>query len=251
MRAILSDIHANLEALTAVLADIERQGIRSVYNLGDTLGYGPDPIACLDHTIRLDLTLLGNHDQAVLVHPDGFCQSAENCILWHRAILERTEGPLPTGPHGKFLASLPRSHRENGVRYVHGSPRSPLYEYVFPEDIDNPRKLERIGSMFETLCFCGHTHVPGLFVHVADERWEYVYAEECEKGFDVTGRKVLCNVGSVGQPRDDDERACYATFDGRRIRFHRVEYDFETTIKKVYAIPEIANFLGDRLREGR
>jgi diadenosine tetraphosphatase ApaH/serine/threonine PP2A family protein phosphatase len=251
VRAILSDIHANLEALTAVLADIQRQGIRSVYNLGDTLGYGPDPIACLDRVVWMDLTLLGNHDQAVMVHPDGFAEVAERCIVWTRSLLEHHEGPIPSGPRGDFLAQLPRSHREDGICYVHGSPRNPLSEYVFPEDTVNSRKMARIGALFESLCFAGHTHVPGIFRHVAGDQWEYIEPGQCPDGFDVTGRKVMCNVGSVGQPRDGDARACYVTFDGSRIRFHRVVYDVETTIQKMRAISEIDNFFGDRLREGR
>jgi diadenosine tetraphosphatase ApaH/serine/threonine PP2A family protein phosphatase len=150
-----------------------------------------------------------------------------------------------------FLAGLPRSHREGDVLYVHGSPRNHLNEYVFPEDIYNERKMERLGEMFDRVCFNGHTHVPGVFVERGPGKWDFVAPEECEAGFPVGGHRVICNVGSVGQPRDGDWRACYVLFDQTRIWFRRVAYDVETTIRKIHAIPELENFFGDRLRDGR
>lgn len=251
MRAILSEIHANLEALTAVLADIERRGIRSVFNLGDTLGYGPDPVACLDHAMRMDVVLLGLQDELALYDPDGWSGPPEKHVFWTRKQLEEYEHQVQTGALSTFLRSLPRSYRENDVLHVHGSPRNPTREYVFPEDIYNPRKMGRLGALFEALCFVGHTHMPGVFVHLHGEQWEYRSVEQCADGFEVTGKKLICNVGSAGQPRDGDPRACYVTFDGNRIRFHRVAYDVETTIRKIHAVPEIDNIHGDRLREGR
>jgi diadenosine tetraphosphatase ApaH/serine/threonine PP2A family protein phosphatase len=251
VHAILSDVHGNLEALSAVLADVERQGVRAVYNLGDTLGYGPNPIECLDLTLGMRVGLLGNFDQAVLVHPDGFCESAKRSILWTRAQLDAHRDGSEGQRRAAYLATLPRSHRDGDVLYVHGSARDPLNEYVFPEDIHNARKMERIGAVFERLCFCGHTHVPGVFLERGPGKWEFIYAEECAGGFPVGGCKLICNVGAVGQPRDEDERACYALFDGSRIWLRRVGYDVETTVRKIYAVPELANFLGDRLREGR
>jgi diadenosine tetraphosphatase ApaH/serine/threonine PP2A family protein phosphatase len=137
------------------------------------------------------------------------------------------------------------------VLYVHGSARNPLNEYVFPEDIYNPRKLERIGAVSGALCFAGHTHIPGVFRQQSRASWEFLHPEECERGLPVRGEKLIVNVGSVGQPRDDDERACYVVFDGERLRFRRVDYDYKTTARKIYAIPELDDIFGDRLREGR
>jgi diadenosine tetraphosphatase ApaH/serine/threonine PP2A family protein phosphatase len=251
MYAILSDVHGNLESLVAVLADIEKQGVRAIYYLGDTLGYGPNPMECLDLAMRMTVSLLGNFDQAVLFHPDGYCESAERSILWSRARLDAEKGSAIGRLRAEYLGSLPRTHREGDTLYVHGSPRNPLSEYIFPEDVYNPQKMTRIGAMFGQLCFCGHTHIPGVFLEQAPGKWEFLHAEECERGFPVAGRKLICNVGAVGQPRDNDERASYALFDGERICLRRVAYDVETTIRKIYAVPELANFLGDRLREGR
>lgn len=250
LRAILSDIHSNLEALQAVLADIEQQQVDAIYNLGDTLGYGPNPIECLTYVSQMSMVLRGNHDQAVLVTPDGFCRAAENSILWTQARLKGTR--IASGQSWlRFLDGLPLSHSEEHVLYVHGSPRNPMHEYVFPEDIFNSNKMTKISQQFDQICFAGHTHIPGLFVQVATDQWEYIYYEECESGFPIENRKIICNVGAVGQPRDEDERACYALFDGERIWFRRVEYDIETTVKKIYAVPELDDFLGDRLRDGR
>jgi diadenosine tetraphosphatase ApaH/serine/threonine PP2A family protein phosphatase len=251
VHAILSDVHGNLEALSAVLADVERQGVRAVYNLGDTLGYGPNPVECLDLAMRMQVGLRGNFEQAVLTDPDGFGVCAEQSIRWTRARLDADRDSPAGRRRAEYLADLPRSYREGDALYVHGSARDPLNEYVVPEDVYNPRKMERIGALFDRLCFCGHTHIPGVFRERGPGRWEFIPAEECERGFPVAGGKLICNVGSVGQPRDEDERACYALFDAERIWLRRVGYDVEATVRKIYAVPELENILGDRLREGR
>jgi diadenosine tetraphosphatase ApaH/serine/threonine PP2A family protein phosphatase len=252
VRAILSDIHGNLEALTAVLADIERCGANEVYNLGDTLGYGPNPVECLDLARLMHLNLLGNFDYAVLHEPDGFCQAAERSVLWTQSRLQcETDSDLKE-KRLSFLGGLDSRHRSGVELYVHGTAHHPLNEYLFPEDVYNPSKLIRIGIFSGQLCFAGHTHQPGVFTESEKDRWEFHYPEEYEpEGFAIKGKKVICNVGSVGQPRDGDERACYVLFDGSAIWFRRVEYDFETTVRKIYEIPELDNFLGDRLRDGR
>jgi diadenosine tetraphosphatase ApaH/serine/threonine PP2A family protein phosphatase len=130
---------------------------------------------------------------------------------------------------------------------VHGSARNPLNEYVFPEDIYNQRKMERIFSLVEKYCFQGHTHVPGVFT----ENLQFLSPEDLGGSYKLDGRKTLCNVGSVGQPRDGNWRACYITLENDVISFRRVEYDVEKTVKKIYDISDLENFLGDRLREGR
>lgn len=135
--------------------------------------------------------------------------------------------------------------------YVHGSPRNHLRDYVFPEDVYFERKMSEIGTQFDRFCFTGNTGVPGVFVEREPGRWEFFGLEDCVGGFRVAGYRVICNVGAVGYPRDGDWRACYVLFDGETIWFRRVEYDVETTIRKIHAIPMRANFDGDRLRQGR
>jgi diadenosine tetraphosphatase ApaH/serine/threonine PP2A family protein phosphatase len=107
--------------------------------------------------------------------------------------------------------------------------------------------MERIFSLVEKYCFQGHTHVPGIFT----ENLQFLSPEDVNASYKLDGRKTLCNVGSVGQPRDGNWRACYVVLENDTIQFRRVEYDVEQTVKKIYDIPDLENFLGDRLREGR
>src|SRR5205823_13795814 len=130
VKAIISDIHSNLEALQAVLADIGQFQVEAVYCLGDVVGYGPNPRECVDLVMDCKLVLLGNHDQGAMFDPDGFNQSAEKAIFWTRAQLESAAEPRNLREkRWEFLAERPRSHRENGYLYVHGSARNPLNEY--------------------------------------------------------------------------------------------------------------------------
>jgi diadenosine tetraphosphatase ApaH/serine/threonine PP2A family protein phosphatase len=248
VRALISDIHSNFEALQAVLADIKKHPVEEIYCLGDIVGYGPNPRECVDLVMQCKVVLLGNHDQGAMFDPDGFNPSAERAIFWTRAQLEAPgENRQATERRWEFLAERPRTHREGPYLFVHGSARNPLNEYVFPEDIYNQRKMERIFALVDRYCFQGHTHVPGIFT----ENLQFHSPEEIDYTYRLNGRKMLCNVGSVGQPRDGDWRACYVLLDGDTIRYRRVEYDIETTIKKIYAIADLENFLGDRLRDGR
>ncbi len=252
MKAIISDIHSNLEGLQAVLKDIEKHGVTEIYCLGDVVGYGPNPRDCIDLVMKCQIVLLGNHDQGAMFDPEGFNPPAERAIFWTRDQLEGSSEPRQVKEkRWEFLAERPRSHREDGFLYVHGSARNPLNEYVFPEDIYNQRKMERIFALVDRYCFQGHTHVPGIFVELPDETYQFHSPEEIDYVHHLDDRKTLCNVGSVGQPRDGDPRACYVLLDGNTIRYRRVEYDVESTVKKIYAVPELENFLGDRLRDGR
>ncbi len=248
MKAIISDIHSNLEALQAVLKDTEKQNVQEIYCLGDIVGYGPNPRECVDLVMQCKVVLLGNHDQGAMFDPEGFNPPAERAIFWTRSQLEApADSRTQKEKRWEFLAERPRSFRENGFLFVHGSARNPLNEYVFPEDIYNQRKMERIFALVERYCFQGHTHVPGVFT----ENLQFHSPEEIDYNYHLDGRKTLCNVGSVGQPRDGDWRACYVLLDNDTIYYRRVEYDIDTTIKKIYAVPDLENFLGDRLRDGR
>ncbi|WP_422927298.1 metallophosphoesterase family protein [Singulisphaera sp. PoT] len=272
-RALISDIHGNLEALEVVLADIKSQGISDIYCLGDIIGYGPNPRECIDRVMEhCRVTLLGNHDQGAMFDPDGFNIGAERAIFWTREQLESNVDRENNEKRWEFLGELPRTHREEPFIFVHGSPRNPLSEYVFPEDIYNHRKMERLFQLVDRYCFQGHTHVPGVFT----EGFQFYAPEEIDNEYTLGDGKLMINVGSVGQPRDGDPRACYVILDdGRpgqengaagapadptsspapagpvRVTFRRLPYDFETTIRKIYAISELEPFLGDRLRQGR
>ena len=262
MKALISDIHGNLEALEAVLADIKQLGITEIYCLGDIIGYGPNPRECIDRVMNCKMSLLGNHDQGALFDPEGFNPGAERAIFWTRDQLEKGDRK-GNERRWEFLSDLPRMYRDGQFLFVHGSARNPLNEYVFPEDIYNQRKMEKIFQLVEKYCFQGHTHVPGVFTaslkffRPEDINFRWTYDEE----------KVLVNVGSVGQPRNGDWRSSYCILYGPderpaangvefpagkwNLQFRRVEYDIETTVKKIYDTPDLDNFLGDRLRDGR
>jgi diadenosine tetraphosphatase ApaH/serine/threonine PP2A family protein phosphatase len=249
--AIISDIHGNLEALTAVLEDAQRSfDPERVICLGDIVGYGPNPCECVDLIMdTCDVVILGNHDQGALFDPEGFNPSAEKAIFWTRDQLENSNSPN-SAARWEFLSERPRRVEEGQYLFVHGSARNPLNEYVFPEDICNDRKMERIFQLIPHYCFQGHTHVPGVFTE--DNR--FFSPADMHMEFDLTTTpKAMVNVGSVGQPRDTDPRACYLHLepDTGKIKYRRVQYDLDKTIKKIYSEPELERFLGDRLREGR
>jgi predicted phosphodiesterase len=288
-RALISDIHGNYEALEVVLDDIQAQGITEIFCLGDIIGYGPNPRECIDRVMETcSMTLLGNHDQGAMFDPDGFNIGAERAIFWTRSQLESPADKTRNEQRWEFLGELPRSYRLGPFLFVHGSPRNPLSEYIFPEDIYNHRKMERLFQLVERYCFQGHTHVPGIFT----ESFQFFAPEEIDSEYTLGEGKLMVNVGSVGQPRDGDNRSCYVILDdgqetptagksatgasrssaketvendvarrqdsqdsttisAPRITFRRLTYDFEKTIHKIYAIPDLEPFLGDRLRQGR
>ncbi len=250
-RAIISDIHGNYEALTAVMNRIGEMDIAEIICLGDIIGYGPDPIKCLDLVMqRCQLTILGNHDQAAIFDPEGFNPVAMRAIYWTRQELESdTENMDKSDQRWDFLGELPRRHDEGEYLFVHGSPRDPTNEYVFPEHIYEKDLMALLMSRFEKVCFQGHTHIPGMFM----ESGHFVTPEQRDFVFQLGEEKCMINVGSVGQPRDGDPRSCFVVLDtkDREVRYHRIEYDVETTRQKIHAVSDLDNMLGDRLLTGR
>ena len=248
MIALISDIHSNIDGFEAVMEDIQKRNVEKIYCLGDIIGYGPNPKECLDLAMECDLTLMGNHDEAVLFGPKDFNLRAEMAIEWTRK--ELTDGTADKDEGKKrweFLKSLAEIIEEGDHMYGHGSPRKPLREYIFPRDVSDRKKISDIFSRIKNLCFVGHTHVPGIFT----EDMRYAHPSELYNIYMLDSRKTLFNVGSVGQPRDGNPQACYVTFDGDSVVFRRVAYDVEKTVQKIYAIPALDDSLGDRLREGR
>ena len=249
MFAIVSDIHANLEAFTTVLAEIERRGIQHIVCLGDIVGYGPNPMECLDLvTTRCRASLMGNHDFAVFYEPYNFNQGAEQACYWTRKCFEQDPDAARRAARWKFLGNLPVRLRTNDFVAVHASPRRPINEYIFPDDIyTNPGKFVSIFERFDRLCFVGHTHVPGVFLEGPD----FYSPDELDYKFELTDEKAIINVGSVGQPRDRDPRTSFVVVADTHIEFVRLVYDVDTTVKKVEAIDELDDFLGSRLLDGR
>ncbi len=251
--ALISDIHGNLEALNVVLEDIDRQRVDRIICLGDILGYGPDPVACVDLVAeRCEWSLLGNHDYGALYEPTNFNAAAEHAAYWTRSQLDLEADEAKAAARWEVLGRLRVRTTLDDFLCVHGSPRRPINEYIFPEDaINSPRKMELIFDHVPDKCLVGHTHVPGVFTD-EPEFWGLDDLDGAVWKLGGEGKAII-NPGSVGQPRDLDPRASYAILDSDagEVRFHRLEYDIDSVVDKIYAVPELSNWLGDRLREGR
>lgn len=248
--AIISDIHGNLDALEVVLADIEQRGVTDIVCLGDIIGYGPDPVQCLDLVMeRCRWSLMGNHDFAVLYEPTSFNVSAEAAAFWTRFQFENEPDPALRRKRFEYLVNLRVKHRFEGSQWFHASPRRPINEYIFPDDITSaPNKMSMIFDRIETRCFVGHTHIAGVFT---DEPDFWPPGDLDGKYLFRPGEKCVINPGSVGQPRDRDRRSSYALLSDDRVEFIRLEYDIERVIGKIKKIPELSDFLGTRLLDGR
>lgn len=232
MIAIVSDIHGNLEALQAVMQDIGAMNASSVVCLGDLVGYGPDPIACVEIAMNWPVVLRGNFDDAV-IRLDQYSSWPDHLTQMIQRLQRRIRIDSDANRIMAFLTQRPTMHTGDRELYVHGSPRDNLNEYVFPEHIYDAETMAAVFSSFDHLCFCGHTHLPGVFTQSSSGQWIHTPATDSNDVFHVRRQQTLCNVGSVGQPRDNDPRACYVLFDGEIAVFRRVDYDIETTIKKI------------------
>lgn len=218
---IVSDIHANLAALDAVL---DAAGpVDAIWNLGDTVGYGPFPDECIDRLAGLEpeLTLLGNHDAAAvgLLSIDEFNPIARAATIW-------TAGRL-TGAHRDLFSSLSPHAVIGDALCVHGSPRHPLWEYVYSAAIADAC----FAAFDEPICFLGHTHIQ-LFIsdRMAANRIEPSLPADGDS-LDLDDGRFIVNPGSVGQPRDGNPQAAFALFtpSERRITFRRVPYNVSET----------------------
>ncbi len=248
MIAVISDLHSNIEALTAVLHDIEEQGADDVYCLGDIIGYGPNPRECLDLAFHWKMSLMGNHEHAVLYGAIGFNPKAVKAINWTREELGRDPEEEATQKRWEFLGNLSLGHENDKVQFVHASPwGDPIREYVFPTDVLDRYKVENILANIPHLCFNGHTHTPGVLT----EDGTFIFPQEIDHRYEVTKGKALINVGSVGQPRDGDPRSSYILYDEESVVFRRVPYPVQTTHDKIRAIKDLPRYLASRLLEGR
>ena len=249
MFAIVSDIHGNLEAFTAVLEEIDRRGVQHIVCLGDIVGYGPNPKECLDLvSTRCRASIMGNHDFAVFYEPYNFNSGAESACYWTRACFENDPDPVRRANRWRFLGNLQPRIKTNEYVFIHASPRRPINEYIFPDDIyTNPGKFVSIFERFERMCFVGHTHVPGVFLEGPD----FYSPDELDFRYEMTDEKAIINVGSVGQPRDRDPRSSFVLVSETAVEFVRVAYDVQTTVKKVHDIDDLDDFLGTRLLDGR
>jgi len=239
---ILGDIHSNLSALEAVLAEMSKEGIDRYIQVGDLVGYGADPIAVIDRVLELKpIVVCGNHDLASIQRLDiqYFNNYAREAILWTRKMLPRK--------YVQFIAGLNLVETEADVTVVHGT----LYR---PEEFDYIQTTidarNTIDLMKTRLCFVGHSHIPVAFLQKADEPDKIAYTFDYE--IELNGwSKVLVNVGSIGQPRDENPKAAYAVYDTEqeKVWIRRVAYDIDKEAAKILkaGLPRV---LADRLKLG-
>jgi len=219
---VLSDIHSNLAALEAVLA--EAGEVDQVWCLGDVVGYGPDPNECVERISSLPhLCVVGNHDWGTLGKLDlnDFNAYARRACLWNREQL--------SAENREYLDSLDELIVEGDFTLVHGSPRSPIWEYVM-----SPGEAAHSFAFFDTpYCLVGHTHVPGIFVE-RSASCEAVLVQE-GRPMPLGRERMIINPGGVGQPRDGDPRAAYLILDtdSMTVEHRRVEYPIEVTQEKM------------------
>jgi diadenosine tetraphosphatase ApaH/serine/threonine PP2A family protein phosphatase len=216
-RAVIGCVHANLEALEAVMADIDQQSIFDIVCLGDVVGYGPNPMECLEVVRgRCRFTVRGHMDEAFFEEgTPRIGLHAAQTIEWTRKELVRRDDLRA------FLAELPLRHD----LYVHGSPRDPCVEYLLRTELElgPTEKYEEVFAAIRDRLFVAHSHLPGVIT--SDYDWH-----DADKPFErLPGTKAVVNVGSVGQPRDRDARACYALVAEGRVEWRRVAYDVAKT----------------------
>ena len=239
--AILSDIHGNLEALKAVLKDIESGSIDRVVCLGDIVGYYPDPEQCVD-LVRKHVShcVAGNHDYAAIgrIDTQNFRYHAFMAMEWTKRNL--------SADTREFLESLPLSIDLDGMFFTHSSPSNPQeWVYVFPDSED--AIFQAFNCLVYQLNFIGHTHWPSIMIQHDDK--VYLHADHTIKI--NNDHYYLLNVGSVGQPRDFDPRSSYGVYDSQTREFSlvRVKYDYSVTQKRIRD-NDLPSFLADRLEKG-
>lgn len=248
--AVLSDIHSNLEAFTAVLDTLASERIDRYLCLGDTMGYGADPTACLERLQSCDPVVVGgNHDLACVGKLDlgWFNDAARAAILWTRDQLSFTDLDA--------LRRLPLTETVDVFTLVHASLRHPeRFDYL----VDVAQAIDTFTACRTLMCLAGHTHLPCVIeydrIHRRIVRLLTSQGELTEVPFrdEPDGVRYLMNPGSVGQPRDGDPRASFALIDtGRKqLSIRRVRYDVDTAARKIREA-DLPGFLADRLALGR
>jgi len=245
--AVLSDLHANAEALSVVIEECERLGVKQYLCLGDVIGYGPDPVAVARiASARFAVSLLGNHEEALVTGKHRFNPHAAQAIDWTRQqIKAASDGD---GLWAWFAARKPFAVKSR-LLMVHGSIYDPVHDYVDePENpIEAQQMIDTLNKDFSgfDICFAGHNHTPFMATTVG-----IMVPHDGHRTFRMPkGHKAYVCVGSVGQPRDRDVRASFATLDGEELAFHRLPYDVETTQRKIRQ-NGLNEFLAERLGEG-
>ncbi|HEX2689158.1 MAG TPA: metallophosphoesterase family protein [Kofleriaceae bacterium] len=265
--AVLSDVHGNLEALEAVLADAEAQKVDKIAVLGDVIDYGPDPVACLSRvSAAAEVWLVGNHEEEAVVASGE--QEESGVLAWSQPLL--AESPVWQAVRKKIEADGAPAHASQihgAIHFVHASAARPTIQYVWPaheiqyvvfnHHIDD-RLTQFLGEFQTDHGFNGHTHVPAMLTRYAHRNVLDPY-EGCRRHHvhtfvgpnaiffvpeapctvrEIGAVKMAVNVGSVGQPRRlGDNRASYVIYDGSDLAFRRVDYEWMRTASKLAKLP--------------
>lgn len=239
---ILGDIHGNLSALQAVLARMDEVGIDTLISVGDVVGYGAAPNECIALLReRRAVVVKGNHDAACVNELDDrtFNPYARAAVAWTRTALGSADK--------RWLKDLPLVATLEHCQVAHGTLHRPeLFDYILSLSDADPS----LDEMTRPVCFVGHSHIPLTVMRFADEPRRTAYTYETEIDLSETAR-ALINVGSVGQPRDENCETAYALFDAteKRASILRVAYDIETEVARI-AAAGLPSVLGERLRLG-
>ena len=237
--ALFGDIHANLEALEAVLKDASEQGVTEYVCMGDIVGYNADPSACLEIVRAMNCpTVKGNHDEDA-----SGSHSLESMNPVAAAALEWTRQQL-TDEQRQWLARLRMVRQVSDFTVVHSTLDQPANWNYVTNRFD---AMSNFSYQFTPICFHGHTHVPRVYMKT--DKVQEVFSDSVAI---EDGAKYFINVGSVGQPRDGDWRACYAIYDleQQMVVFRRVDYDIAETQRKIMAAG-LPPMLAERIQEGR
>ncbi len=233
--AVISDIHGNLEALNAVIDYLKDTGIKNIYCLGDIVGYGPNPNECVELIAQhARITVIGNHDHAVLglTSTEYFNDFAKISTFWTNNALSQE--------NRDFLSGLNFTHNFDDVLLVHATPSDPpMWHYILSE-LDARFEFDHFDKR---ICFIGHSHFPIIFSQEGFSRRMKQKLDEYDK--------YIVNVGSVGQPRDGNPKACFCVYDQstKEIEYVRLTYDVDATRAKIIQAG-LPVFLAERLTKG-
>lgn len=222
---IISDVHGNIEALTAVLEELDRRKVDQLVCLGDILGYGADPGPCLELIMkRCDIVILGNHDAAGSgrMNLDDYYPEAKRAIAYAWEHINNDQR--------QFIANLPYTRQQGSALFCHGAPHAPeAFDYLFSED--QAHTYVRNFAEMPQVTFIGHSHLTVGFDFTSETARGFVEPHVQMQ----PGHKYIFTVGSVGQPRDRDVRSCCVEYDTERhsVDYIRVPYDFQRTQKRI------------------
>lgn len=241
---VISDIHSNYNAFVCCINELKKEKVDKIFCCGDIVGYCAEPNECIE-IIKKEkiLSVLGNHDAAAIdiLDLNFFNEDAKEAIIVNKKLLNKT--------NIEFLNYIRQKEIFDNVIFIHGSLKDPLREYL--DDIFLIKK--NIKFLKQKICFCGHTHRPFIYSYdLNNDKGDLKIPTKKISKFKIEdNKKYIINVGSVGQPRDGDNRACFVVYDKENstIEFKKIEYNIFLTQQKMIDL-KMPEFLVKRLEFG-